>query len=224
MKLEPIDVSKTASAASIVFDALRKAIIDGDLKEGDPLRQSEIATLFNTSRIPVREAISRLEEQGLVKSQRYKGAVVAGFAPEEVSEIFDFRALLEGHVIATAVSKMSNADLTEARACCEAFGASSDPMAWGALNRDFHRSLYAPSGLTYHLSMIDSTLDRVDRYLRAQLALSDGMVRANEEHHAILHACEMGDGEGAAKLTRRHILGVKESLFESLKSPETKTG
>ena len=81
MKLNPVDISKTASASSIVFEALRKAIIEGDLKEGEPLRQDEIAGLFNTSRIPVREAISRLEEQGLVKTQRYKGAVVSGLSP-----------------------------------------------------------------------------------------------------------------------------------------------
>ena len=78
MKLQPIDISKTASAASIVFESLRKAIIEGELVEGTPLRQDEIARLFNTSRIPVREAISRLEEKGLVTSQRFKGAVVAG--------------------------------------------------------------------------------------------------------------------------------------------------
>lgn len=73
MKLKTMDISATASASSIVFDALRKAIIEGQLEEGEPLRQDEIARLFNTSRIPVREAISRLEEQGLVKTQRYKG-------------------------------------------------------------------------------------------------------------------------------------------------------
>ena len=95
MKLESVDISKTASAATIVFEALKKAIIEGDLNEGDPLRQDEIAKLFNTSRIPVREAISRLDEHGLVKTQRYKGAVVSALSIDEAAEIFDFRALLE---------------------------------------------------------------------------------------------------------------------------------
>ena len=103
MKLNSVDISKTASASSIVFEALRKAIIEGDVKEGEPLRQDEIARLFNTSRIPVREAISRLEEQGLVKTQRYKGAVVSGLSATEAEEIFDFRALIEPEVIRRAV-------------------------------------------------------------------------------------------------------------------------
>ncbi len=115
MKLKTMDISATASASSIVFDALRKAIIEGQLEEGEPLRQDEIARLFNTSRIPVREAISRLEEQGLVKTQRYKGAVVAGLSPRETAEIFDLRALVEPEIIRNAVPLMSKELLADAR-------------------------------------------------------------------------------------------------------------
>ena len=61
MVLQSVDVSRTLSAGGLVFEALRRAIIEGDLKDGDPIRQDEIARLFNTSRIPVREAIARLE-------------------------------------------------------------------------------------------------------------------------------------------------------------------
>jgi DNA-binding GntR family transcriptional regulator len=218
MKLESVDISQTASASSIVFEALKKAIIKGELKDGEPLRQDEIARLFNTSRIPVREAISRLQEQGLVKSQRYKGAVVAGIAPEEVSEIFDFRALLEGHVIEQAVPRMSKETLAVARGYCEEFMASTDPMEWGDLNRKFHSALYRASGLSYHSGVVDAALDRVDRYLRAQLTLTDGMERANIEHMGILEACERQDAQMAGELTRKHILGAKNTLISHLNS------
>ena len=63
MKLKSVDISKTASASAIVFDALRKAIIEGELAEGEHLRQDHIAQMFNTSRIPVREALQRLEQE-----------------------------------------------------------------------------------------------------------------------------------------------------------------
>ncbi|WP_380058198.1 GntR family transcriptional regulator [Falsihalocynthiibacter sp. SS001] len=218
MKLDSVDISRTSSASAIVFEALKKAIITGELKDGDSLRQDEIANLFNTSRIPVREAISRLEELGLVTSQRYKGATVAGIAPSEVSEIFDFRAFLEGHVIELAVPQMTKKTLETARGYCEEFVASSDPMTWGDLNRKFHSTLYQSSGLEYHNTIIDSALDRVDRYLRAQLTLSDGMERANEEHIGILEACEKGNAQRASDLTRRHILDAKSTLIDHLNS------
>ncbi|MEC7965645.1 MAG: GntR family transcriptional regulator, partial [Pseudomonadota bacterium] len=160
MKLKSVDISRTASAATIVFEALRKAIIEGELQDGEPLRQDEIARMFNTSRIPVREAISRLEEQGLVKSQRYKGAVVAGLSLEEASEVFDFRALVECEVIRRAVPQMSPTLLAEARAYCEEFAASPNPMDWGDLNRKFHGALYSACALPYHISVVDNAMDR----------------------------------------------------------------
>lgn len=216
MKLKAMDISATASASSIVFDALRKAIIEGQMEEGEPLRQDEIARLFNTSRIPVREAISRLEEQGLVRTQRYKGAVVAGLSPQEAQEVFDLRALIEPEIIRNAVPNMSAELLEKAREKCAAFSASPDPMAWGDLNRAFHETLYSASTLKFFIEVADNAIDRVERQIRAQLVLSNGMERAGREHLAILEACEKGDADLAARLTREHILGAKTSLMEHL--------
>lgn len=214
MKLKAVDISRTASASTIVFDVLRKAIIEGDLAEGAPLRQDEIASMFNISRIPVREAISRLEEQGLVKTQRYKGAVVAGLSADEAAEVFDLRALLEPEIIRDAVPRMSSDYLRVARAHCEAFATSANPMEWGDLNRVFHNTLYRASRLTYFIEVADNAMDRVERYIRAQLVMSDGMDRAGHEHLAILEACEAGDPGSAADLLSEHIIGAKLSLLE----------
>lgn len=213
MKLKSIDISETASASGIVFDALRRAIIEGDLSEGQPLRQDEIARLFNTSRIPVREAISRLQEQGLVKTQRYKGAVVASLSADEAAEIFDFRALIEPEIVRDATGRMTPEDLDRAEAACAAFSASPDPMSWGSLNRTFHAALYAPSRLSYFIEVSHNAMDRVERYIRAQLVMSNGMGRADHEHFAILDACRRSDAQAAAALTRSHILGAKDSLL-----------
>jgi DNA-binding GntR family transcriptional regulator len=216
MKFKTVDISQSASATSIVFDALRQAIIKGDVKEGEHLRQDEIARAFNISRIPVREALLKLEQHGLVRAQRYKGAVVSTLSFDEASEIFAFRALLEPEVIRQAVPRMTPEVLAEARTCCEAFAQSTDPMQWGDLNRRFHSTLYAASGLPYHMEMLNNAMDRVDRYLRAQLLLSDGMGRADREHRAIVEACAAGDIDRAAELTRQHISGARESLFQHL--------
>ncbi len=216
MKLTAVDISKMASASTIVFQELRNAIIKGDLAVGEPLRQDEIAKLFNVSRIPVREALSRLEEQGLVRTQRYRGAVVSGLSAEEAAEIFDFRMLVEPEIVRRAVPMMSADILGKARGHCQAFSESRDPMAWAELNRDFHSELYNASELKFHLEVVNNTMNRIERYLRAQLVLSDGMERANVEHFAILEACEAGDAEEAAALTAAHIEGVKRSFLEHL--------
>jgi len=216
MKLKSMDISATESASTIVFNALRKAIIEGQLEEGEPLRQDEIAKLFNTSRIPVREAISRLQEQGLVKTQRYKGAVVAGLSPRETAEIFDLRALVEPEIIRNAVPRMSKDLLTVAREKCAAFSSATDPMAYGDLNREFHETLYSASELKFFQEIADNAIDRVERQIRAQLVMSNGMERAGREHYSILEACENGDADLASKLTREHIQGAKASLMKHL--------
>ncbi|MCE8509782.1 GntR family transcriptional regulator [Ruegeria pomeroyi] len=215
-KFQTVDIGRSASAASIIFAALRRAIVEGDLADGEPLRQDEIARSFNTSRIPVREALTMLEQQGLVKTERYKGAVVAGLSMAEATEIFDFRALVEAEVMRRAVPNMTTEVLDTARACLERFAAASDPMHYGDLNREFHETLYRASALPYHLGVIENAMDRIDRYLRAQLVLSDGMERARREHLAILDACAKGEAERAAALTAEHIHGARDSLAEHM--------
>lgn len=216
MKLETVDIRQAASAADIVYEALRKAIIEGDLAEGENLRQDQIASMFNTSRIPVREALSRLEQNGLITTQRYKGAVVAGLSIEEIEETFEFRALIEAEVIRLAVPRLTGKTLDAARRHCQAFDSEANSAMWGEINRNFHYSLYEAARRPYYLQIVRASLDRIDRYLRAQLTLTNGMSRARREHKGILDACIAGDADKAAELTRDHILGAGRALVTFL--------
>lgn len=212
MKLDAVDVRQAASAADIVYEALRKAIIEGDLAEGENLRQDHIAQMFNTSRIPVREALSRLEQHGLITTERYKGAVVAGLSIEEIEEIFEFRALIEAEVIRLAVPNLDRRTLELARQHCEEFEREENADRWGEINRNFHYSLYEAARRPYYLQIVRASLDRIDRYLRAQLTLTSGVARARREHKTILDACMARDAERACALTRDHILDAGRSL------------
>ena len=215
VKVNFVDISQTKSASEIIFSALHKAIIEGNIAIGTPLRQDELARSFQTSRIPVREALSRLEEQGLIKTQRFKGSVVVGLSAQEASEIFDLRALLEPEILRNAVPRMSDTTKKIAVVHCNDFSDSTDPLSWGGLNRIFHHTLYADSNRSFTKEVTDNAMDRVDRYIRAQLVASDGMEKAKNEHLAILNACLTGDADEAAELLRDHILGAKESLLAS---------
>ncbi len=223
MKIQAVDIGRTASAASIIFDALRKAIIMGELKDGDPLRQDELARMFNTSRIPVREALTRLEQHGLVRTVRYKGAVVAGLTPEQVTEIFDFRILVEGEIILRAVPNMTPAIIAEARRHCDAEGGgdrdgdNAEAADWGERNRRFHATLHSAAALPYHLNAAAAALDQIDRYLRARLLLNETRQRSSDQHQAILAACERGDAREARRLMQAHIRTARDSLVEHLK-------
>ena len=212
LNFKAINLGAMSSASEVIFGSLREAIVDGALQDGDLLRQDQIATMFNVSRIPVREALARLEEQGLVTNQRYKGAVVSSLSLDEITEMFEFRALLEGEMIRQAVARIRPETLDEARRHADGFANEPDSARWGSLNRQFHYTLYRDCNRPYHLQVVSNALDKIGRYLRAQLVLTDGFARAKREHGGILDAAIARDGEKAAELTRAHILGASRSL------------
>lgn len=216
-KVTYFDFSKQASASDLVFEALREAIIGGRLRDGETIRQDAVAKMFNVSRIPVREALARLEEVGLVTMRHYRGAVVSSLSVREIEEIYQFRALLEADAIRHAVPRIRPETLEEAKAYARAF-ATAEPGEWGALNRQFHYTLYRDADRPYFLQAIGQTLDRVNRYLRAQLMLTDGMHVALAEHDAILAACMDRNADLAARLTHDHIVNACATLAHFLES------
>lgn len=217
LKLRAFDLGRQASSADVIYDALRDAIIRGEIEEGEPLRQDTIAQMFNVSRIPVREAMQRLEAQGLVESERYKGVVVASLSLDQITEIFQFRAMVEPAVIEMAVPLMREESLTRAQEYCDAFGAETDPLRWGDLNRLFHSALYLDCDKPYYLSVVDKTNDLVERYVRLVLYLTQGMRNAIAEHQAILDACKARKPRLAAELTRKHIDTAGKTLVTYLR-------
>ncbi len=215
-----INLGKTESSSDVIYNALRDEIISGHMKAGDSIRQEYIAKVFNVSRIPVREALKRLEAQGLVKNERYKGAVVSSLSDEEIEEIFTLRANLEPLIIKRSVENIRPETLKQARRYCEEFSDEKDAGKWGEWNRLFHETLYQDANYPFHLKTVREAIDRVDSYIRAQLVLTHGMTKARAEHLEILSACEQGDADRAAEMTRQHIEGAYRSLKAYLKENE----
>jgi len=216
LNLKAADLAAMPSAADLIFEALRDAIVEGSLQDGETLRQDRIAGMFNVSRIPVREALTRLEEHGLVTTRRHKGAVVSSLSLDEIGELFEFRALVEAELIRRSVERIRPETLDEASRHAEAFARETDSARWAQLNRLFHYALYRDSERPLHLQIVSSMLDKVGRYLRAQLILTDGVERARREHDGILRAAIARDADLAASLTRAHILGASRALVSFL--------
>lgn len=217
LNLKAADLGAMPSPAHLIFEALREAIVEGSLQDGETLRQDRIADMFNVSRIPVREALARLEEHGLVTKRRHKGAVVSSLSLDEITELFEFRALVEGEMIRLSVESIQPKTLDEATRFANAFACETDSGRWAQLNRLFHYTLYRDCKRPFHLQIVANMLDKVGRYLRAQLILTDGIDRARREHDAILRAALARDADEAASLTRAHILGASRSLVTFLR-------
>lgn len=206
------------SASDHIADTLREAIVDGLLPSGEIMRQDEIAARFHVSKIPVREALKRLEAEGLVTFIRNRGAIVASLSTAEILEYVEIRALLEEKAARLAAAKMSDANLAIARASLAAFGAENRASRWGELNWAFHSSLYADAERPILLAEIRALYDKVERYVRALLSVTSEMPKTQREHQAILDAFARRDPDAAASLTRAHVLDAGTTLVKYLNS------
>jgi DNA-binding GntR family transcriptional regulator len=216
------DLSKALTTSDIILKFIRDSISDGSLDEGEPIRQDDVAKMFNVSKIPVREALKRLEAEGLVEFHRNRGAVVTAVSEPEIVQIFETRAILESSAIRLSVPHMTAATFKKALAFCDAFASESDVARWSALNWQFHSCLYDDAQRPFLVSTIRSVNDRLERYLRVQLTLSRGREIADHEHRQILEACKSGDAQKAAELVYSHIMNACQSLLDHLPKGKTK--
>ena len=204
-------ISKPVARITVVdavTEQLRRLILSGAVKDGSPLRQDALAEEMGTSRIPVREALSRLESEGLVASFPHRGYVVTGLSRSEIQELFDLRVMLEPELIRVAIPKLTEAVFAEARTLVRKFDdaiGSEDMHSWGELNRRFHMVLYAPSDRTRTLEIVRGLLINSERYTQVLLTLGKSFSRALEEHEALLEFCRKRQINQAVALTRDHI-------------------
>jgi DNA-binding GntR family transcriptional regulator len=215
------------SLTSAVAEKLRDQIIRGEIPEGAQLRQDAIATQFQVSRIPVREALRQLDAEGLIAIVPNRGAVVPALSPEDIEELFSIRALLEPEVLKLSIPRLTEADFAEAEAVLQKYVSElrreDHVSAWGRLNWEFHSILYSRAHQPRFMAIIRNVNNSGERYTRLQLYLTHGIPRANEEHHHMLELCRKRDVEGACKLLRQHIEHAGESLKQALEQKRTAT-
>lgn len=214
--------SKGVSRSTIadgVTDRLRVLILSGEIADGMPLRQDALADDMGTSRIPVREALSRLESEGLVASYPHRGYVVTGLSRDDIQELFDLRALLEPELLRHAIPRLTAEDIAVADAIVGEYNAalsSGDIASWGELNRRFHMTLYNPSRRVKTLRIVRELLVNSDRYARLVLTVGDSVHRAQREHDEMLDLCRQGRVNQAVDLTRYHIGRTGDDLIALL--------
>lgn len=208
------------SLTSAVADKLRDQIIRGEIGEGSQLRQDAIATQYQVSRIPVREALRQLEAEGLITIVPNRGAVVPALSPDDIEELFAIRALLEPEVLKRSIPYLTEEDFSEAEAILRRYVSElrreDHVSGWGRLNWQFHSTLYSRANQPRFMAVIRNVNNSGERYTRLQLYLTHGIQRANEEHHRILELCRQRDVAGACKLLREHIDYAGQSLKQAV--------
>lgn len=188
---------------------LAERIIAGTIEPGTRLRQDHIATEFETSHVPVREAFRRLEAQGLAISEPRRGVRVASFDLSEVKEVAAMRAALEVLALRHAAPHLTAATLDKAEQARRDCDAATDVRAWEEANRRFHRTLVAPCGMKRLLATIDDLHAASARFLFSAWR-SEWEARTDHDHRAILNALRNSDLETAIATLARHAQWIGE--------------
>ncbi|XVQ06943.1 GntR family transcriptional regulator [Spirillospora sp. CA-255316] len=194
-------------AADLVFERLQERIVSGELAPGDRLDPTEIAADLGLSRTPVREAILRLDSEGLVDRLPYRGVVVAGIDHRVAEEVAALRIHLETLAVRVGVPRLRDEDIAEMRQAHEQLTRSlkgeNPQREFNELNHRFHMTLYRRADSPVLLRNIENYASQAER-IRMHFDMRQSP--AGEHHEEILTACENRDAEAAAATTRDHIL------------------
>lgn len=197
-------MSTYASKGDVVTEALREMITRGELAPGTLLKQRQLAQQFAVSPTPVREALRRLESEGLVSYDVHRGSRVASIDLEEQEENLRVLAALESLAASIAAQKVTAEDLVEIRALAETFALCDDgDFEAKERNRAFHFRIYACARSPLLLSLMRLLWRAFPRGPQAWRPHGESV----EQHALLVEALGAGDADAAAAITREHVLG-----------------
>ncbi len=210
------------SRTEAVLDAIKHAILAGELRPGQSLVETELAQLLGVSKTPVREALKTLAGAGLVSMSPYRGATVRAIDPASAAALYDLRLLLEPEAVRRAVQAYAvqagpgGADTrawAAAQAALAASDAAGDQAQRSLANREYHRALYLACGNSLLVKTLDDLRDQTALVSAQSWERAPSWQQEAAEHRAILAAARAGAATEAAGMLREHIAGFAARHF-----------
>jgi DNA-binding GntR family transcriptional regulator len=207
--------ARHTTAQDFVLDSLRVAILQGVLAPGLRLRQEDLAAVFATSRIPIRDALGALEYEGLVRSLPRRGFTVSALDADEIEEIYELRILLESHAIQLAVPLFTEADIADIKELYDATHNQTGVDQQLVFREQSYLRLYSVTGRPRLVGLITRLRQEVARSLRWL------QVEHSPAHHAaFIEAVLSGDADEASRQLAVHYRKVAALLRRYLRSGE----
>ena len=212
-----MDTDSADSLPAQIAAALAEQIIRGVLKPGDRVRQDAVASEFNASHVPVREAFRQLEARGLLASRARKGVYVALLDPASLIEITRMRTALEVLALKHAIPHLQEHDIAQAEQAIQQADCCRDMRVWEEANRNFHASLYGPCGMPRLLFAIETLHEARLRYMYATATVIDWHPASQQEHLDLIQAIKARKVALACSLLERHINEAGEILIAAVR-------
>lgn len=202
-----------------VYDYLYNAIRSGDIKSGQTLTERGLAEKLGVSRTPIREAIRKLEEQGLVTHIPHKGVKVITLSVEKVAQLYEVRELLEG-LAARTLSQNNTIEMMEElnsyieRAEVEAIVNNVKKLS--EINSEFHLALAKLSQNVYLEVIMNMLQTQIGIMMSTSLSYSGRPLQNIEEHKMIIEAIKSGDGDFAENTAKYHVRQARDNAMKKI--------
>jgi DNA-binding GntR family transcriptional regulator len=203
-------------AAEKAYAVIRARILSGDFSRGERLREEELAQMAGVSRTPIREALRRLDAEGLVEFLPNRGASVTAWTEQELDNLYEARALIEGYAAERAAARISLAELDQlsklARQMHELDSSSDSADEMTRLNSEFHRIITAASGNSHLESLVRGLTDAALVYRTFRHYTPERLLASKFHHEEIVTALRARDGAWASAMIRAHILAARPTI------------
>jgi DNA-binding GntR family transcriptional regulator len=208
----------------IVFETIRNAIISGDLKPGERLMEVQMAEALGVSRTPVREAIRKLELEGLIIMLPRKGAFIADLSVKDLTEVMEIRASLEGLAAGLASIRIDQAEIEELEIKALKFHKSienDDVEELILMDLEFHDAIFRASRNERLIQLNNNLREQVQRFREIYHKKVNKSKETSKEHYEMVEAISSRDIDKAEKLARRHIENAERSILKMMEGKRT---
>jgi DNA-binding GntR family transcriptional regulator len=222
--LTPIEAPASLTEQAVA--ALRRDILATRLAPGETISEAAIAQRLELGKAPIRAALARLAEEGLVTALPRRGWIVSLVTIRDIHEVFDLRGLLEAEAARRAAGRVDAAMLARLDAICtKGYDGADEESVLGflAANKAFHLAVAELSGNARLARQLDRLLDESTRMLVLGLRRRDRTEEMAHEHHALVEALALGQAERAASLMREQVAASRAMVLAALTAPDALT-
>ncbi len=211
------------NASAAATELIHEAILDGRLEPGSRLKEEELARELGISRTPVREALLMLQADGLIVAEPNRGAVVRTHDAEDLRDLYQLRALLEGYATRLAAAKMSDDEIGLLRESCDRFDAIADDDVRELVKENllFHSAIHAAAD-SERLSWMVQRVIELPLVYKSYIWYSPDQKRISAHYHRqIANALGDRDAERAELVMREHIFEARDVLVSRIRHQES---
>lgn len=219
MKDLKLSISEYLPLRDVVFKTLREAILRGDLAPGERLMEIQLANQLGVSRTPIREAIRKLELEGLVVMIPRRGAEVAKITEKDLRDVLEVRTSLEELAISLACERMTDEDIEELKAALDRFDAAlaqKDVTKIAAMDVAFHDVIFASTQNARLIQILNNLREQMYRYRLEYLKDFSTHERLCGEHKEIVEAIATRNSVWAKKLIQEHIYHQELTVIKNI--------